>query len=601
MLNKLKVDRHVNTNFRIWFFVPIFAAMFGILLSFLAYRQVFSYDDFTQKSDMQILRRIIKPGARGDILDRNGNVLVSNKARFSVVVYFNEIRLEFRRKYIELKAEIKESPESELAKMSAGELAIHTRKIVLANYIDNINNILGTDFKLNTKEFTRHFSEKMFLPYPIIEDLTDVQYAILAEKLPVDSPVQVYSDSVRSYPNGSIAAHVLGYVGKNNDYDTSGLAGDDLRTYAFEGKIGKTGVERFFDKDLQGKTGMQTWIVDPQGFQYDLVEEIKPQKGRNLSLSLDSDMQRTAEKALGRRRGAVVAMDIHTGEVLAIASKPDYNLEDLTPFIPTKVYDEITENGAWINRAMQASYPPGSTFKIITTIAAMRAETIDVHSHVNCQGYTMVGNRKFPCNSRWGHGELDLETAIAKSCNVYFYEEGEKASIEFISDTARAFGLDQKTGINLPFENARVIVPDRQDKKDKFLGHWTMGDTANTTIGQGYLLQTPLQMACFAASFARGETRTKPSITREIRGATDSKYHNARPIEISEQNYKTILDGMKKTFTEGTGKASRSNLVEIAAKTGTAQFKIDGKATNLAWIIAFAPADKPQVAIAIMV
>lgn len=601
MLNKVKVERHIHTNWRIVFFVPIFLLMFLILLGSLAYRQLFSYDTFMQKSDMQILRRIIKPGARGDILDREGNVLVSNRPRFSVVVYFNEIRLEFRRKFIELKKEAKEIPNSPLAKMKLDDFIIHTRKVVLEEYMAKINNILGTNYQLNVKEFSKHFTEKMFLPYPIIEDLTDEQYTILAEKLPVDSPVQVYCDSVRSYPNGSVAAHILGYIRKEDKADTTGIDGEDLRTYFFEGKVGRTGVERFFDETLKGVNGMQIWVVDPQGFQYDLVQEISPKKGQSLSLSLDLDMQKTAEKAFGTRRGALVAMDIYTGEVLAMVSKPDYDLNDLSPSIPPSVFNEIEKNGAWLNRAMQASYPPGSTFKLVSTIAAMRAETLDPHECVNCKGFVMVGNRKFPCNSRWGHGEVDLEKAISKSCNVYFYEKGEEASIEFISDTARIFGLDEKTEVNLPFENAKVLVPDRQYKKDNFLGSWTMGDTANTSIGQGYLLQTPLQMACFISSLARKETRTKPSITREILGATDATYHNAKPLPISDENYKVIVEAMKKTVTEGTGKSARSDIVEIAAKTGTAQFKVAGKPVNLAWIVAFAPADKPEIAMAVMV
>ena len=601
MDNQPKIEAFGKEKRKLGVFYFALLGMFLVLSSALAYRQLILHSEYEQKAERQTLRRVIKPGARGDILDRNGKLLVGNKPRFSVVVYFNEIRGLFRKEYSQLKKYIKEHPESDEAKMPASELSIAARKRVLQRYVDYINSVLGSDFKLDVGDFNRHFSERMLLPLPIIKDLDERQYAILAEKLPVDSPVQVYADSSRSYPYGEYAAHALGFVGSQMEVEDEGIPGETLRTYSFVAKKGRSGVEKQFDDLLTGSSGMQIWVVDPKGFQYSLEQEILPKKGQTVSVSLDIDVQMAAEDAMAQRKGAVVVLDVKTGEILTMASKPTYDANLLSPFISNKVDMQIRERGAWLNRAIQGLYPPGSTFKILTSIAGLRAGTLDVKDTVNCMGAMLVGNRRFPCNKRSGHGHLDMAQALEKSCNVYFYDEGLKAGIEAISDTARLFGLDKKTGVDLPNETSRSIVPDKEYKKRNLLGPWSSGDTANTSIGQGYLLATPLQMACVAASVARMQTRTKPSILHSPMRITDQKYHGGEPIPIDKSDYLEIVRGMTASVNTGTSRRAASDLVQIAAKSGTAQVRPQGRPLTLAWMVAFAPADNTEIAMAVVI
>ncbi|MDY6069298.1 MAG: penicillin-binding protein 2 [Opitutales bacterium] len=601
MDNQPKIEAFGKEKRKLGVFYFALLGMFLILSSALAYRQLILHSEYEQKAERQTLRRVIKPGARGDILDRNGKLLVGNKPRFSVVVYFNEIRGEFRKEYAQLKKYIKEHPESKEAKIPAAELSITARKRVLQRYVDYINSVLGSDFELDVRDFNRHFSERMLLPLPIIKDLDERQYAILAEKLPVDSPVQVYADSSRSYPYGEYAAHALGFVGSQMEIEDDGIPGETLRTYSFVAKKGRSGVEKQFDDILTGSSGMQIWVVDPKGFQYSLEQEILPKKGQTVSVSLDIDVQIAAEDAMAQRKGAVVVLDVKTGEILTMASKPTYDANLLSPFISNKVDMQIRERGAWLNRAIQGLYPPGSTFKILTSIAGLRAGTLDVKDTVNCMGAMLVGNRRFPCNKRSGHGYLDMAQSLEKSCNVYFYDEGLKAGIEAISDTARLFGLDKKTGVDLPNETSRSIVPDKEYKKKNLLGPWSSGDTANTSIGQGYLITTPLQMACVAASLARMQTRTKPSILHMPMRITDQKYHGGEPIPIDKSDYLEIVRGMVASVNTGTSRRAASDLVQIAAKSGTAQVRPQGRPLTLAWMVAFAPADNPEIAMAVVI
>jgi penicillin-binding protein 2 len=334
------------------------------------------------------------------------------------------------------------------------------------------------------------------------------------------------------------------------------------------------------------------------------VEKRMPVQGKNIHTSLDIDLQQAAEAAMkdseGKdRTGALVALDVKTGEVLALVSKPDY---DLNTFVPRLTHEEaraIEESGGWLNRAIQGQYPPGSTFKIITSIAGLRSGAIDpATSRVICPGYFMVGNRRFPCHLHSGHGERDLRGAIRDSCNVFFYKYGLEIGPDLIAAEAKRFGYNHPTGIELPAEFAKPRVADPEWRRTSWKsanlpdGIWRAGDTANTAIGQGDTLITPLQAACFAASFARGETETKPTILHDPKRPPQ---HTA-PIGLSPADYNAILEGMEQCYQIGTGRFSRVEGLRGAAKSGTAQ---KGR-IDLAWLICFAPVENPQIAIAIV-
>ncbi len=588
-----------NRNPRIEAFYWLFALAFLVLICALAYRQIFMYDEYVAMGERQSMRRVIEPGVRGDIFDRSGKLLVTNRPRFSAVVYFNEIRLQFREEYFKLK-------KSKIAageKVSYSELTREARERVLNGYVEEINRVLGTDYKLPDADFNKHFSQRVLLPFPLVKNLTPKEHAILAEKIPVDSPIQIYTDSVRYYPYGDCASHVLGYVrGNFDDVETVGMPGENLRTYTFAGKMGCTGIEKAFDEHLTGGSGAKIWVVDLDGFQYDVVADVPPTKGNSVISSLDIDIQQEMEERFGDRKGAAIAMDVRTGEVLAMVSKPAYDPNMLSPYISSKVYAEITERDAWLNRATQGLYPPGSTFKIVTACAGLMTGVIEPDSVKECLGGLKVGSRIFPCNSRYGHGNLSLSSAIAHSCNVYFYETALDCDVAAIVETAKDFGLNSWTGIELKEDAWRLsIIANPQYKRRRGDGPWLGGDTANMSIGQGYMRQTPLQMVCMTASFASKRTRTKASILRDSSHKNTLEYHGAEKLDLSESQYAAILEGMKQAVRSGTCRSAAVDGVEVAAKSGTAQVMSEGKKLALAWMISFAPADNPEIATVVIV
>lgn len=599
--------KYSNANPRIFAFYAVFSAAFLFLIGSLAYRQIYMYDYYSTRGERQSMRRIIEPGARGDIYDRNMKLLVTNEPRFSAVVYFNEIRREFRREYMRLKQiELRRREASgDSGKLDYAEISGRARANVLNGYVDKINSILGSHYTLTQSDYNRHFANQRLLPFPIIKDLKGREHAILAERLPVDSPIQIYTDTARYYPYGDSAAHLLGYVGSNFDeIDTNGVPGEDLQTFSFVGKIGRSGIEKAFDSVLQGRSGAKIWVVDLDGYQYDNVADVRPKKGSDVVASIDIDLQQAIEDAFGERKGAAVALDVRSGEVLAMVSRPSYDPNVLSPFMTYKVSNEITKRGAWLNRATQGLYPPGSTFKLMTAIAGLMTGVIDNSTIITCDGGLRVGSRIFPCNKRSGHGNIDLSEAIAHSCNVYFYETALECGIEALSATAKDFGLDSKCGIELGEDYSRrsvVANPEYKKKYRPYDGAWTGGDTANTSIGQGYQLQTPLQMACMVASIARGETRTRPSVIHDPSRKTDTAYHGGEKLKLKPELYKAIIDGMKAAVERGTCRRAAVEGISMAAKSGTAQVPVSGKKLTLAWMVAFAPVENPQIAVSVVV
>ena len=593
-------------NPRIPVFAWVFAFAFALLILALAYRQIYLYDFYVEKGKRQSMRRVIEPGTRGDIYDRNGKLLVTNEPIFSAVVYFNDIRKEFREEYFRLKklellrlAQIKSKD-----RPNYNEITQKARSNVLNKYLQQINSILGTEYQLTNKDYNRHFLQKQLLPFPLVKNLTAREHAILAERIPVNSPIQIYTGTARYYPYGDSASHALGYVANNFDEDNSKIPGDDLRTYTIVPTIGKTGIEAAFDEKLSGESGVKIWIVDLAGYKYEMVRDIPPSKGDDVVSSLDIDIQQAIEESFGSRKGASVMLDVKTGEVLSLVTRPSYDPNTLSPYITHKVNADIMARDAWLNRATQGLYPPGSTFKVMTAMAGLNSGAIDKTSIKTCTGGYRVGNRIFPCHKRSGHGNLDLVGALAHSCNVFFYETGIDTGIETIAKLSEDFGMTKSSGIELKEDSWRrtiIATPEFKKKRRQYDGPWSNGDTANSSIGQGYMLFTPMQMACFTASFARGETRTKASILHNPKRKTDSQYHGAEKININKADYNTIVEGMVSAVENGTAKRARLDGIKVAAKSGTAQVSVNGKKLTLAWMIAFAPADAPEVAISVIV
>ncbi len=599
------VETHTRANPRLQFFYLPIVLGFLVLAGGLIYQQVLRSDRANEKEMVQNQRRIVVPGPRGNIYDRNGKLLVGNRPRFAAVLYLDELRTEFRREYDTIVKAYQEANDVDLPSvLQVSEIARFT---VVDRYLQEVNQALGRQTELNARDLRRHYNAKRMLPYTLIEDLQPDEYARLLEQLPVNSPLQVYTTSTRSYPHGAAAAHTLGFVSSDNDIAVDEeFPGSNLPTFKMVGSQGRDGLESQFEANLQGEAGGTVYLVDPSGYQVESLVRRPPVQGHNLITSLDIDLQLAAEERLRQYEmaGAAVALDVNTGEVLVMASLPDYNLNDFAPRLSSALAADINARGAWLNRAVQGLYPPGSAFKILVTLAGMRAGTIHGDTEVNCTGYFRVGRRQFPCHDGHAHGLIQLHTAIAKSCNVFYYDHGIETGADAIAAEARRFGFGQPTGLTLPHETNGSLVPDPAWKKERYGQSWVPGDTANFSIGQGYMLVTPLQMASFIASVARGQSHTTPYITHD----PERPIQRTAPLGIAPADYAALIAGMEECTISGTARAAFSARTKmdipglrVAGKTGTAQKRTPEGTINFAWFIGFAPIERPQVAIAVMV
>jgi len=597
------VESQKSYDPRVLFFYGALGLLLLVLIVGLGYRQLVRADAYAEAEKMQNQRRVLIPGPRGNITDREGRVLVGNHPRFSAVLDPAQLRPEFRRELIQIVRNYR-AMDREI-RPSLGELTSLARAAVAQRYLDQINTILGRQERVDSAKLDRHIGQQLLLPFILVDDLTPSEYARLLEQLPVRGPLQVYSSSMRFYPYRNAAAHVLGYVGGNEELPAADIEGEDLRTFHLKGTIGKTGLELKFDDELQGQTGGVIYRVDPAGFKIAKpISEVKPTQGGSIMTSLDIDLQLAAERAMEGRVGGLAAIEIATGEVLALASKPDFDLNELTPSIATATYQRINDEGGWLNRAIQGFYPPGSTFKIVTSCAALRSGAIRVDEKFTCNGFYQVGNRLFECHARKAHGTIGLVSAIQQSCNVFFYQVGLEAGPDVLAAEARRFHLHERTGIELPFEPERSIVPDPAWKRQRDNASWGLGDTANMAIGQGYLQFSPLQAACELASFARRECLTVPTILHQP-GRSPSGPRPREPLNLPDSAYDAIVDGLENVVQLGTGKHARIDGVRVGGKTGTAQTTQRDPKTqkiekiNIAWFVAFAPVDHPEIAVAV--
>ncbi|CAM3124672.1 peptidoglycan D,D-transpeptidase FtsI family protein [Rariglobus hedericola] len=597
------VETHKGYNPRVIVFYLFITALLLILISGLAYQQLIRSDSFHESERKQNQRRVLVPGPRGNIYDRDGRPLVANRPRFAVNLYLGELRKEFRTEYIRIRKAYREADDKNLP--TSTQMERIARFTVVKRYLDQINRTLGREEKLDSDDLEKHFRQQLLLPYLLVDDLEPGEYARLIEQLPVTSPLQVYASSIRDYPSGSIAAQTLGYVTANDAIEAAeDFPGAELTTFKMKGTLGREGLESRFDSLLQGETGGAIYRVDPAGYRINPpLSKRQPVHGHNLRTSIDADFQTAAEKAMADTElaGAAAAIDIRTGEVLVLASKPDYNLKDFIPRLGYAAARDITERGAWLNRATHGLYPPGSSFKILTAIAGLRAQTTDPEVLINCPGFYQVGGRRFPCHDGHAHGEINLATAIEKSCNVYFYKVGLDMGVEALAAEAKRHGFDKPTGIEIS-ETRGMLIPDPAWKKERRDERWFPGDTANMAIGQGDVLVTPLQMAAFTASIARDELTTTPTLLHEENRLSQ---HSARSGLTSAQ-YAALVAGMEACTVTGTSKVLQAPFMKIpglriAGKTGTAQKQTAKGTINFAWFICFAPIENPQIAIAVVI
>jgi len=448
-----------------------------------------------------------------------------------------------------------------------------------------------------------------FLPIRLKRNVDIKTVAFVSEHRDRLPGVQVESEPLRRYPLGLIGSHLLGYVGEISDKELADPAYGD---YLSGDLIGRMGIERRYEKLLRGQDGKRFVEVNALGRKGDFLGEkhpVLPKRGTDLTLTIDLDIQRAAEDAFEPgARGAVVALDPRTGEVLALASKPNYDPNEFSNGITQERWDELSGGGNYplFNRAIQAAYPPGSTLKPFTALAGLEAGAITAGTYFaqTCTGEFRFGSRLFGCWKHDGHGSLAVHDAIVRSCDVYFYQLGLRIGLDRLAAFMSKLDLSERTGIDLPQER-RGLFPD-QNWYDKHFGpgRWSRGVILNLAIGQGEVNLTPVKLAQLAAFLANGGTLWKPHLIRSIGSALPRSEapddSMSRVVAVSERSLDTVRAAMASVVSDpqGTGGQARVDSLTVAGKTGTAQ-NPHGK--DHALFICFAPVESPRIAMAILV
>jgi len=458
-----------------------------------------------------------------------------------------------------------------------------------------------TDIGINTAKLRDRLERKDYLPYeliPVVPELSARQIAYIEENKSLLDGVIISTKIVRYYPYANEGAHVLGYVGQIGSAELT-----RLKNYGYQmgDIVGLAGIERYYDQYLRGIDGGQSLEVDARGNPVRNLRLREPVPGHNLYLTLDFALQRRAARALGERKGAIVIIRPETGEVLAMVSKPDYNPNYFTRYLSETEWKElVTKDHPMYNRAL-SSYPPGSTFKIVTLLSALESK-ISTATAYFCGGYTVVNRRRFDCWQSEGHGRQDLLKGFVNSCNVVFYNLGLLLTPQKIADTAAAFGLGTLTDIDLPFENSG-FVPTERWKKRRYAQDWYPGDSLNMAIGQGYLLVTPLQMTVLVATLANEQNRLcRPYLLSRIISAEGKTILQNKPemsgaLPFDSKNTDLVRKLMREVVEQGSGINARTPGLVIRGKTGTAE----NSKKDHAWFVSYGPFEKPEIAMAVFV
>jgi penicillin-binding protein 2 len=511
-----------------------------------------------------------------------------------------------------------------------GELLADNRPIHILTIVrersDDLDQLLAAIGRLidisenDIKRFKKRLKRRK--PYeqtPLKYGLTEQERGILAVNGYLLDGAEVSARLMRFYPNGELFGHVIGYVGRINERESQTI---DSVKYSGTDSIGKTGLEKFYEPQLLGEVGSEHVETNARGRVMRVLDNIDPQPGNNLTLYLDSHLQRVAHEAFKDERGALVAIDVKTGGILAMVSAPGYDPNLFTSGISQRNYDSLlnSPDRPLFDRAIRGQYPPGSTIKPLFGLIGLHSNTITMDYAIDDPGFFIMEGIERPWrdhnSKRGGHGKgVDLAEAIIESCDVFFYKMSIKTGIDLLSNYSEKFGLGQTTGIDLPGERPG-IMPSKQWKKGARGQSWFNGDTINTSIGQGFMLATPLQLAVMSARIASRGKMVTPKLVKSINGETLVSNEITEPLAINSEHWDYVHMAMKDVVhsTRGTAKGISKGLsYKIAGKTGTAQVisikaeeeydssRIDKNQWDHALFVAFAPAEDPQIAIGLIV
>jgi len=528
-------------------------AVFCLLYLRLIHLQVVESGRFTVLAVENAAKLVPDPAPRGVIYDRQGRVMVDNRPIFSlrILPYVLSSKSEEQRRWI----------------------------------LDYLSRLLG-----------ERIDPKVSATEPIIvKDNIPLDRAIqIEEQKGALEGVLVYSRPVRRYPYEKIGSHLLGHVGEIEAAELERMRGGG---YRMGDVVGKDGVEKIYDHYIRGRDGGKRVEVDAFGTPTRILETVDSVPGADMTLTIDLDIQQVAEAALGQQEGAVVVMDAHSGEVLAIASYPNFDPNIFTDSRENWRWKMLErENHPFMNRAL-AIYPPGSIFKVITLTAALEEGIADPEEIIECNGSYKVHNRIAKCWLEGGHGPITVKEGLVWSCDVVFYELGKRLGADLLEKYCKAYGLGQRSGIDLPQEKMG-FVPNSKWKEKKLKEPWYNGDSINYGIGQGFVQVTPLQMAVLYAALATGNI-IRPYVVKEIRNGAGEVVYKGEPqivgkAPVSPENLALIRSLLREVVLRGTGVATRFTGIPAAGKTGTAE----NPGEPHAWFICYAPFDKPEIVIA---
>lgn len=562
----------------------VMLALFGLLVSRIWFLQVVRGAYYRDRAELNQLRRTRSIPPRGDIVDRNGVVLATNSARFAVYV---------------VPAQLPKLPgKSDKEKQQV----VHPVLVRLAKLIGQRPEVLAETLQRNAGPAAE--------PALVATPITQTSVSRIAENMDSLPGVSVQMEPVRRYPLVGTAGHLLGYTQPVSQTDLE--IPDIRRRYRNTDWIGRSGLERSYDVLLSGTPGENSYEVDRKGSGLRMVSSVEPRPGATLQLTLDVRLQQVAESALGNRKGAAVVLDPRSGDVLVLASTPTYdpNLWSVRP-LPRPLYESRIRPFA-TNQALQSQLPPGSTMKIVTAVAGLESGKLGAYTSVQCDGGLRLGKRaRLGCTGY--HRVTSLYPAFASSCNAFFGQAGIWIGQESLSKWASAFGLGERTGIDVPGEqDGNVDGPRTQEAIYRRFGQewtgWHHGDSANMAIGQGGMLVTPLQMAVAVAAMGNGGRRVVPRLVRSAILPDGKSWRSpVKPsvaLGLSDRTRQMVEQAMVGVVESANGTATSARIpgIEIRGKTGSAESRGKRSPTH-AWFVCTAgkPGQPPELAVAVWI
>lgn len=580
--DKLKITNPSLLRRKINYAVIIIFLSFTLLVVRLAYLQLYKGNELGLRSETNSirLRKITSP--RGLIMDNSGRIIAENIPSFHAYYVpnrtrsYQQIKDDFVRIYRERSLEIPR----EILKTSLAPPFVTQR----------LDSLLSRQ-KLAVIETNSHLLPGVFI-----------------DVVPV-----------RRYPYGDTIAHLIGYVGEiSREELTSDISGH----YSSGDFLGKFGLEKELEDFLRGQSGAEQAEVNAVGREVRVLEKLEPIAGYNVVLTIDMSLQQAVSGAMNGKAGAVVVMDPRNGDILAMVSSPSFDPNLFSQGISTQDWRKLASDPLHPlkNRAISGQYPPASTYKVIVAAAALEEGLLTPDTVYNCNGEYEIGNRKFRCWRSDGHGRVNMHRAIVESCDVYFYNLGKLIGVDMMAQYAQYFGLGQKTGIGLPQER-KGLIPTKNWKKDRFKAPWHLGETISISIGQGYNLTTPLQLANLYAALANDGKLYRPRIVKKILHTDGRAYREYQPellsqIPISAKTIRVINQALWGVVNEqgGTAAAARRHEKDLSGKTGTAQvvgiprtgetLKYHASGRRLkdhAIFVGFAPADRPEILVSVLI